>query len=96
MKLGTAKWRIRFTIELDYDGPAEEEFARFHLEENHCVKNIIRHLFGELQEGVCNECARAEVKLLGPAAPRVCEMCGAGIPNDNGLAACGRCIAGQR
>lgn len=48
-------------LEMEFVDDADDDFIRFHAEENHCVTNHIERLHAEVKDGVCVHCARSDV-----------------------------------
>ncbi len=60
------KVKIKFSILTDYEVPDhyDEGTIDFYLTENLCVNNIINKLHDEIEEGICSNCAVAEVEIV--------------------------------
>lgn len=60
---------IRLTIDMDYEWPTKvdgvlDQHTKWHLEENHCINNVIRKLADGLRDGFCTSCSRGKVEVV--------------------------------
>ena len=60
-----AKWYMNI-----HDDDSDDDFIRFHIEENHCCLNVLEDLHKKYIEdeepNICNLCGQAELKLRDP------------------------------